>query len=197
VARPAIAGLLAALFAVALAACSNLPRGPGGQVLTPSQLESFQLAGSMSLRVEKDSFPGRVRWTHTPSRDELWFYSPVGSAVAHLVQDPDGALLVNEKGEEYRAADLQSLAAEVLGWDLPLRGLPYWVRGVPWPEADPADVQRDAQGRLAQLQQAGWKVSYLAWFGDGADALPAKLDLQGQRLRLRLAVQRWELVDAR
>jgi outer membrane lipoprotein LolB len=176
----AAAGLLAALLAVALAACSSLPRGSAGQALTAAQLESFQLSGRVNLRVEKEAFPGRVRWSHAPSRDELWFYSPVGSAVAHLVQDQQGALL----------------AADVLGWDLPLAGLPYWVRGLPWPAAEAAKEQRDAQGRLSQLEQAGWTVSYLAWAGNGAQSLPAKLDLQGERMRLRLLIERWDRGNA-
>jgi outer membrane lipoprotein LolB len=197
VARPVFTGLLA-LLAVALAACTSLPRGPGGQALTPDQLEAFQLAGSIGLRVQKESFPGRVRWTHEAARDELWFYSPVGTTVAHLVQTPDGALLVNSKGEEFRAASLESLAADVLGWDLPLQGLPYWVRGVPWPAgSDEARIQRDERGRIVSLQQAGWTVTYLAWFGDAANALPARIDVVGERLSLRLAVQRWELAGAR
>ncbi len=192
-----MARLVVALLALAVAACSSLPRGPGGQVLTSAQLDAFQLAGSISVRVEKESFPGRVRWTHEPSRDELWFYSPVGTAVAHLVQTPEGALLVDEKGQEHRAATLESLASGVLGWDLPLQGLPYWVRGLPWPAGDAAQVERDAQGRAVALQQSGWKITYLAWFGDGPEALPARLDVVGARLRLKLAVQRWEMVDVR
>jgi outer membrane lipoprotein LolB len=192
----AAAGLLAALLAVALAACSSLPRGSAGQALTAAQLESFQLSGRVNLRVEKEAFPGRVRWSHAPSRDELWFYSPVGSAVAHLVQDEQGALLVDSKGKEYRAEDARGLAADVLGWDLPLAGLPYWVRGLPWPAAEAAKEQRDAQGRLSQLEQAGWTVSYLAWAGNGAQSLPAKLDLQGERMRLRLLIERWDRGNA-
>jgi len=195
VTRVTLLRLLATLIVVALGACSSLPRGREGQVLTPAQLESFQLAGRINLRVEKEAFPGRIRWSHSPSREELWFYSPVGAAVARLKQDENGALLVNAQGQEYRAQNVQSLAAEVLGWDLPLKGLPYWVRGLPWPGAEPADLQRDAQGRITRLEQAGWQVSYLAWSAAGSDALPAKLDLAGERLRLRLVVERWSACD--
>ena len=187
---------LTALLAVFAAGCAGIPRTPSGQALTPAQLDSFRLSGRINLRVAKEAFPGRVRWAHAPGRDELWFYSPVGAAVAHLRQDEDGAVLVDAQGREYRAPDLSELAAEVLGWDLPLEGLPYWVRGLPWPESTVADAQRDAQGRLSRLQQAGWQVSYLGWGGAGADALPAKLDLLGERLRLRLVVERWEAGDA-
>jgi outer membrane lipoprotein LolB len=188
--------LLAALLAILLPACAGISGSRKASFLTPADLESFELSGRINLRVDKEGFPGRVRWKHAPRRDELWFYSPVGAAVAHLRQDEQGALLVNAQGKEYRAEDLRTLAADVLGWDLPLEGLPYWVRGLPWPGSEAIDLQHDDQGRLSRLQQAGWQVSYLAWNGRGSDALPAKLDLQGERLRLRLLVENWAPGDA-
>jgi outer membrane lipoprotein LolB len=182
------AAVLAALFAALLCACAAVPRGPEIFPVDPAALTSFELNGRIHLKVQKEAFPGRVRWQHAPAMDELWFYSPVGNAVAHLRQDGDGAWLMTAEGREHRAADLERLTFEVLGWDLPLQALPYWVRGIPWPQAGAPDAQRDGQGRLKRLEQGGWQVTYLAW---GASGLPVKLDLLGQRLRLRLVVDRW------
>ncbi len=81
----------------------------------------------------------------------------------------------------------------MLGWDLPLEGLPYWVRGLAWPGAATKDQSFDDQGRLKQLSQAGWEVSYLDWAPAGVAGLPSKLDLQGQRLRMRLLVEKWSV----
>ena len=106
---------------------------------------------------------GRVRWRHAPHSDELWFYSPLGVTVARLKQDRSGALLITSDGHEYRAADLQQLALKVLGWDLPIEGLPYWVRGLEWPAVDAAQETFDKEGRPKQLSQAGWEISYLDW----------------------------------
>ena len=194
--RRTVAALLTALLAVVLSACASVPGARKTSLPGPTELESFELSGRINLRVEKEGFPGRVRWYHAPGRDELWFYSPVGAAVAHLRQDEQGALLVNAQGREYRAQDLRTLAADVLGWDLPLEGLPYWVRGLAWPGSRPVQTRLDDQGRLSLLEQAGWQVSYLAWNGRGPDALPARLDLQGERLRLRLVVENWAPGDA-
>ena len=113
--------------------------------------------------------------------------------VARLRQDESGALLVTADGEEYRAADLRQLALDVLGWDLPLDGLPYWVRGLTWPAGPPAQKEVDRDGRLEQLSQGGWRVSYLDWTPAGVAGLPSKLDLQGERLRMRLVVERWSV----
>jgi outer membrane lipoprotein LolB len=110
-------------------------------------------------------------------------------------QDADGALLITAEGEEHRARNLRELAFRILGWDLPLDSLPYWVRGLELPGA-PAEQERDAAGRLRLLRQNGWEVAYLDWTPAGVRGLPSKLDIQGERLRLRLVVEAWR-IDAR
>lgn len=184
---------LALLLVTLLSACAALQREREVPPVDPAALSSFQLSGRVNVRVQKEAFPGRVRWQHAPQTEELWFYSPLGTTVAHLRQDPNGALLVTSDGREHRAPDLRQLALQVLGWDLPLEGLPYWVRGLPWPQAPQVAVERDAEGRLKQLQQAGWQVSYLDWAPAGLTGLPSKLDVQGDRLRMRLVVDRWSV----
>jgi outer membrane lipoprotein LolB len=183
---------LAALLSLVLAACAALPREER-PVVDPEAIDTFRLDGRINLQVEKQAFPGRVRWRHSPSADELWFYSPVGAAVARLKQDGSGALLVTSEGREYRAADLQQLAFDVLGWDLPIEGLPFWVRGLMWPGIRVDREERDDQRRVARLEQAGWQVTYLGWAPAGVSGLPSKLDLQGSRLRMRLVVERWSV----
>lgn len=192
--------LRAALYAAAailLGACSVLRERAPAPTIVPAEAQQFELGGRINLRVQQESFPGRVRWEHEPERDELWFYSPIGTTVAHLKQDSSGALLVTSEGREYRAKALHDLALEVLGWDLPIDALPYWVRGVEWPKAEPTQVQRDEEGRLDRLVQDGWRIVYLGWDQGGIRGLPSKLDLVGQRLRMRLVIDRWQVPGAR
>ena len=99
----------------------------------PELVNAFDLTGRVNVRVENKAYPGRIHWQHGPESDELWLYSPVGSGVARMRQDASGAVLIASDGKEYRAQDLKLLTRKVLGWDLPLDGLQYWVRGLPWP----------------------------------------------------------------
>jgi outer membrane lipoprotein LolB len=185
--RAAVAALTAALVSACAIVPRELPR------VDPAALTAFGLEGRINLRVPKESFPGRVRWEHAPATDEIWFYSPIGSTVAYLIRDVRGARVTTAEGREYQADNLRQLAWEVLGWDLPLQGLPYWVRGLPWPQGEPGIEERDAQGRLSRLVQAGWQVSYLDWAPAGVQGLPSRMDLRGERLRIRLVVERWSV----
>jgi outer membrane lipoprotein LolB len=181
----------AVLVAALLSACAALQRP--APTVDPAAVEAFQLDGRINLRVQKEGYPGRVRWQHTPRGDELWFYSPLGITVARMRQDASGALLITSDGHEYRADNLQQLALEVLGWDLPLEGLPYWVRGLEWPGVATEHETFDDHGRPKLLSQAGWQVSYLDWAPAGVVGLPSKLDLQGERLRMRLLIEKWSV----
>jgi len=181
------------LVGLLVSACAVAPRTV--TTVDPAAISAFLLEGRFNLKVQKEAFPGRVRWQHGAQTDDLWFYSPLGATVAHLRQDASGALLVTSNGEAYRAEDLNRLAYEVLGWDLPLAGLPFWVRGLAWPAGGPAQTQADTSGQLERLSQAGWNVSYLDWSPASVAGLPSKLDVQGERMRMRLVVERWT-VDA-
>lgn len=191
--RRAVVAGLAALICFQLSGCAALRGLRPARSVEPSRVAAFELDGRINLRLPKEAFPGRVRWQHWPDADELWFYSPLGSAVARLRQDAAGALLVTAEGREYRAGDLRQLAYDVLGWDLPLEQLPYWVRGLPGPGE--VEHDEDSEGRPKTIRQAGWQVSYLDWTPAGVKGLPSKLDVQGQRLRMRLAVEAWKVLD--
>ena len=147
----------------------------------------------MNVRAERGAYPGRIRWQHAPASDEVWLYTPVGSAVAHMRQDARGAMLTTADGKEYRAAHVTELADKVLGYQLPLEGLQYWVRGLPWPALNRAERQDDAEGHPRKIQQGDCQVTYLDWQPAGASGLPSKLDVAGEGLRMRLVVDQWKI----
>jgi outer membrane lipoprotein LolB len=180
--------LLCGLF---LSACAIAPRAP--VAVDPAQVSVFDLTGRVNVRVEAKAYPGRIHWQHAPDADDVWLYSPLGSTVVRMRQDASGALLVTSDGKEYRAEDIKLLAREVLGWDLPLGGLQYWVRGLPWPALDAAQQEYYSDGRPKSLSQGGWQVAYLDWSPAGVFGLPSKLDLSGEGLRLRLVIEKWKV----
>ena len=184
-------GLGLLLCSLLFAACTTLK--PAAIVVDPSRVSAFDLTGRVNVRVETKAYPGRIQWQHAPSIDEVWLYSPVGTTVAHMRRDASGALLVTSDGKEYRADDLKVLSRKVLGWDLPLEDLQYWVRGLASPALGAAEREDDETGRPKLLTQGGWHVAYLDWTPAGASGLPSKLDVSGSGLRLRLVIDEWKI----
>ena len=116
--------------------------------------------------------------------------SPLGQGIARLVRANDEIVLTTRDWREFRAADAESLTDQVLGFRVPLVGLADWVRGRPAPAPAPAPTQQrsDPAGRLAELEQSGWRIEYLEYEGK----LPSRLKLSFPGVELRLAISEWK-----
>ena len=167
------------IAALALAACATLP-----QPSAPPGEGAFELQGRVAVRYGSDGASGNVAWRHSAENDELLITSFLGQGIARLRRS-DGEVRLLADGKEHRAPDAETLTEQVLGWRLPLGGLPDWVQGRPGPGA--ADVRRDAAGRIVGFVQDDWKVEYQDFEG----ARPSRLRLARPNLEIRLIVDRW------
>jgi outer membrane lipoprotein LolB len=176
----------------ALAGCASTRPA---QVLPASNvsISAFSLNGRVAVKFDDRGYTASLRWRHSATRDSLRLLSPLGSVVGVIEADSDGVTLTTGDKKVYRSNDVQSLTREVLGWDLPLAGLRYWVTGRADPGAPVQAQSRDGNERLKSLMQNDWHIAYVEYFGDSA--MPARLSLAYDRLNLRLIVERWELPE--
>lgn len=181
-------GRRAALLAVtALAACSLLPEKA---VVGRPAVEDFTLKGRVAVRYDGDGYTGTLEWRHTAGRDTVDLYGPIGTLYATLSRDATGATLETADGKRYQEADAAALSRRVLGWELPLDHLPHWLFGRTAPAAMAATIEQGADGRPADLRQAGWRVRYRAYMDVPAD-LPSRVDLDRPGLAVKLIVSQW------
>lgn len=148
--------------------------------------EGFELLGRLAVRYGGDGASGRIAWRHSSAADELLITSPLGQGIARVTRSGGKVKLVTSDQTEYEAWDAESLTERVLGWRLPLAGLPDWVQGRADP-ARPARLVHDAQSRLSLLLQDDWRVEYQEYEG----SRPSKLRISRADLEIRLAVERW------
>ena len=95
-------------------------------------------------------------------RGELRLSTPLGTTLAAARWSPGEAWLVTPQGER-RFDDLESLSIAAFGEPLPLRALPDWLRGLPWPGAAAViTTPPDNPG----FEQLGWTID-LARFDAG------------------------------
>lgn len=156
------------------------PVGPKG--------EAFYLTGRVSVKYGSEAASGRIAWQHDAASDDLLLSSPLGQGVAHIVRRNDVASLTTSDQKQYQANDVEALTEQVLGWRLPLAGLPDWVRGRA-AAGTPAQGQLDDSQRLTQLRQSGWLVEFLD-YGNG-NGLPSRLRLSRQEVELRIVIDQW------
>lgn len=173
--------LLAAAATAVLAACATLPGSEG------LDAGGFHMSGRVAVRYGDEAATGRIVWRHTVATDDLVISNPIGQGVAQLERRDGLYILQTQDGERYEAADPEMLTEEVLGWRLPLEGLPQWVAGRPMPGVA-AEAEYE-NGRLKTLQQLGWQIEYLAY--DEASARPSRMQLSRADLNIRLFVEAW------
>jgi outer membrane lipoprotein LolB len=174
-----VLGLAGALFA---SACAEL------QLLLPAEDFQFELAGRIAVRFRDEASSGNISWRHGHSGDEVLITTPLGQGVARIVRAGGSVVLTTPDALEHRATDAETLTERVLGFRLPLDGLADWVRARPG--GGPFEARRDTNGRLAELQQSGWRIEYLEWREDGR--LPSRLKLSYPGIELRFAIAEWK-----
>jgi outer membrane lipoprotein LolB len=171
---------LVPVAALALAACAALPKPSA-----PVSEGGFELQGRVAVRYGSDGASGNVAWRHSPESDEMLITSFIGQGIARIRRS-GGEVQLFADGKEHRAPDAETLTERVLGWRLPLTGLPDWVQGRPAP-GGVEDVRRDAAGRVVGFVQDQWKIEYQAFDGER----PSRLRLSRPNLEIRLIVDQW------
>lgn len=140
-----------------LSACATRPASDGAMPWT---------SGKLSLRVEAiddrpvQSLPATFDLRGSGDIGELRLTSPLGTLIAVVRWSGQRAALQLPDGER-EFPDLDTLSREVLGEPLPLRALPDWIAGRPWPGAT---VDRRGNGGFDQL---GWTLD-LTRFDQGS-----------------------------
>ena len=173
-------GPLLASAAILLASCAAVPP----EALPPG---SFALAGRVVVRYGDEAASGRLTWRHSDAADELLLSTPLGQGVAEITRRDGVYTLVAANGERHSAADPERLTRQVLGYALPLDGLPDWVQGRP--ERGVEAATRYDGDRLAELRQRGWLIDY-----SGSDERPPKrVRLTRGDLDIRLVIDEWQL----
>lgn len=195
--RRGLSAVCWALLAFGLAACSHWPGftadAPTVALTLPSHPVAFRLDGRVSVKAGEESFSGGLVWRRDSASEELLLRTPLGQGVAELRGGPAGMELKNAEGRLYYAADADALVRQALGMELPLRGLAWWVVGLPRPEATYRAVP-DADGHLGELEQDGWHINFSRYASHSGQSLPGKLVAsRGDDLEVRLVVDAWEL----
>ena len=151
--------LSALLATLTIAACATPP--------APVDRSTTSVSGRLSIQVDAspgqpaNRFTAAFDLTGTAEQGQLQLNSPLGVTLASAQWGSNEALLVTPRGER-RFPDLEALSREALGESLPLRALPDWLKGRPWPGAPSQALASNTPG----FDQLDWRID-LSRFGEG------------------------------
>lgn len=142
-----------------LAGCAALPPPPVSESSFVGRFALTAAGHGADGRSQNENLSGRFTLVIGADTTTLDLASPLGTTLARLESSPAGARLQVPDGgslREVRDSNAELLAERVLGFALPLDGLPWWIRGLPAPDRA-AQVDREA-GAITRIEQDGWAI---------------------------------------
>ncbi len=158
-----------------------------------SDIDHWSCWARIAIRLQREGFSASLHWWQRQEDYALRLIAPLGRGTFELNGDQDGVSLRTADDGVLYAKDAESLMQAHLGWHVPVSALGYWIRGLTQPDVPVASFILDEQGRMRELSQSGWRVSYKSYLDKDRYALPGKLSLHKGELELRLAIRQWEL----
>lgn len=193
------------ILATFLAGCSELPSkqsdkdtdiGAADQRINDLyELKTWALKGRIGIQTDKEGVTATLHWAQVEDRYQLRFIAPLSQGTYELKGDNQQVALQTAKNEYFTAKDPEQLLLDNTGWNVPLSGLNYWVRGLPEPDTIVDRIVKDEKGRIKDLEQSGWTISILRYTEVNEYELPGKLFLQNDRFKLRLVIQGWQTLS--
>jgi outer membrane lipoprotein LolB len=193
------------LCMVLLSGCEFLPvtEVPAPTVIDPqiswarhqsqlNSLEAWTLDGRISLRHGEEAWHASLRWQQIDSVYHINMFGPFGQGTVQLDGSPQSVILQHE-GETVQSDDAEQLLRQQLGLQVPVNGLRYWAVGLASPGSEYKE-ELDPAGRLAVLQQNGWRVRFRGYVAVQGLMLPGKIFLDHDGLDVRLVVDQWQVV---
>ncbi len=193
--------LTALTLALLLGACATFPRPitedshhlwqqRQQQLLT---LADWHLRGRVALFVDDEVYNLGLDWVHDRRQNLLTLEAALGQGMIRIRMRDSHSELITAEGETRRARDAETLLRQATGWDIPVEGLEYWIRGIARPGSDAQPVI-DADGQLRKLGQDGWQINYLKYAEarDDRPALPHKVYMKRGRVRIKIVIDQWQ-----
>jgi outer membrane lipoprotein LolB len=194
--------LLAAGAALALVGCTTLPirqRAPDASLLAAQVAREQALAaqadwtlrGRLGVSDGRDGGSGSLEWRQRGEAFRFQLHAPVTGKTWVLAGAPGHVVLEGLRAAPVEGPDAAALLQRELGWRVPVAELGAWVRGAR--AAGEARIRFNADGLPAEIEQAGWTVSFPAWDASQKPPLPTKVFARRGDYRVRLAIHEWTL----
>tara|TARA_B100000686_G_scaffold132216_1_gene139152 strand:+ start:5628 stop:6302 length:675 start_codon:yes stop_codon:yes gene_type:complete len=153
---------------------------------------NFELIGRVLAQGKDRVFTGGVRWSHANTDDNIQLLSPFGQTLVEINSNKDSASLTTSKNKTYRASNVEELTKQVMGWQLPILGLQYWVHGVNSPKTG-SEVDWDENGQIIEIRQDGWIITYTDHYSSQLiqTSSPRILVLERSDIKIKLVIDNW------
>lgn len=150
------------------------------------KLQQWKFDGRFAITSKNDSWSANVKWQHKAGVDRITLSGLLGQG-ATLIELKDGWVAIdNGKGPIEQSNDPDAFVSQELGVFVPVKALASWVIGLPSPSGG-------ERLTLQGFMQDGWDIGYKEWLKQDGKALPHKLNVKNDQVKLKLVIEHWNL----
>jgi outer membrane lipoprotein LolB len=163
-------------------------------VAAVSAADNWEARGKVAYRLPDDGGSASLIWRQLGASANVRVAGPLGVGSTEI-RNAGSLIGVRRDGiERLYPADAAPWLPDGSLLPIPVDALRFWLRGLPDPEAENAELIRE-DALASELRQGGWIVRYEA-FDEGLDhPLPSRLQIEAPDvgLSLRVLIRDWRL----
>lgn len=156
------------------------------------ELDYWHAEGRIAVKQGKKGGNASFVWTQRGDHFDIKLFGPFGSGAVYISGNDHHVQLKEANGKIRTAKTPEELLQAVAGWQVPITGLQYWLRGMPIPGEKLKKHRLGEGGTLIYLQQEGWHIDYESYRHDNALPLPAKMQLANRKLKVKIINKSWK-----
>lgn len=156
----------------------------------PRYLMQWEFKGRVAIKTKKDSNILRIHWKQMNQDISLRIYGSFGKTYAKLDR-VNGLSTLKVEDETYQDNNAEILLWRVLGWQIPVNEMSFWIRGISTKNNLSPSVTKNNQGNLKTLDYNNWHINYQKYKTFSRYTLPVKLKLSHPDLSLKFSIQKW------
>ena len=183
---------LLGLFSLLLIACSQTPlKEPG--ILTSAEPPPNQwvLKGKLGARTNDRYTSVTIHWQQKQNDFLIRLQGPLGQGSAIIRGNEKGVSIEQPGKSTLSSTQTEQLLSDTFGWELPLEQLPYWVRGLAYPNSPFTEVQQMPNGTITHISQDGWRLNFSRHNQQDKWILPGRVKAVNEGTQLTLIIKEW------
>ncbi|MOA21950.1 Outer-membrane lipoprotein LolB precursor [compost metagenome] len=143
----------------------------------------------MAIITAQQKGSARLNWQQDGDDYRLNLSSIVGTHILELSRSKGEVTLIDNDGKQHQSQDAEALIYQLTGWNIPVQGLPEWIKGLP----GKAEFELNPDASLASVRDGQWQIVYGDYRDQAGYRLPHLLTMTGQGSRLKLQINQWTL----
>ena len=159
------------------------------------QLNNWSLTGKLAIFTENNRQSANIYWQQTNDDYSIQLTSLFGTRILQITKNEDGIEIINNDDDIFTGKDVNQLVQQLSpGLDLPIVALQQWIKGNPINASYQLNEQQQVNYLLGQ--DAGgslWTVNYQHYQTYSGYALPNRVDLKQNNMRLKIVINQWQI----